>query len=83
MIRCVPQPPVPAPRHSMPPGDVWAHVVGLPVPLRSLERGAVGLTWGTDSVCIVQVEEMLQDVPVDANGNFKYQAFVKQFRKDA
>ena len=30
-----------------------------------------------------QVEEMLADVPVDAEGNFKYQAFVKQFRSDA
>jgi len=26
---------------------------------------------------------MLADVPVDAEGNFKYQAFVKQFRSDA
>ena len=32
---------------------------------------------------VVQVEEMLKDVPVDANGNFKYQEFVKQFRSDA
>ena len=32
---------------------------------------------------LVQVEEMLKDVPVDANGNFKYQAFVKEFRSDA
>ena len=30
-----------------------------------------------------QVEEMLQDVPVDANGNFKYVDFVKNFRSDA
>lgn len=35
------------------------------------------------ALCVVQVEEMLADVPVDANGNFKYQEFVKQFRSDA
>lgn len=31
----------------------------------------------------LQVEEMLQDVPLDGNGNFKYTDFVKQFRSDA
>jgi len=61
-------------------GHGLANVQRPPVASHYISSMAVHLT---QLPAALQVEDMLADVEVDANGNFKYQAFVKQFRSDA
>ena len=82
MTRCVLHPRSPAAAHGV--GASARTLLGR-VPRTAGISGNGRPGWSTEllAVAVAQVEEMLQDVPVDGNGNFKYQAFVKQFRSDA